>query len=485
MKLAALLEGVEITESNADLATDISGVCYDSRAAAKGILFVAVPGYQSDGYSYIGEAFGKGAAAVVCERPPSESVPWILVPSARKALARIAANFYGHPGDKMTLIGVTGTNGKTSVTYMLKSLIESLPGAKAGLIGTVGNRIGDRLLPASRTTPESLDLQRLLAEMQAEGCTHVVMEVSSHALMLHRVDGLTFRVGIFTNLTPEHLDFHGTMERYREAKGRLFEQSRCAVINLDDPAAQWYCTHVPCPVLTYSENKDEADLTAKNIRLFADRVEFEALTVGQIARVELPIPGGFSIYNALAVLGCGLELGMPLQRMAAAMRGIKGVPGRMELVPVPADFTVLIDYAHTPDALENLLMTVRRMSRERVILLFGCGGDRDRSKRPQMGAIAADLGDLVIVTSDNPRTEDPNTIIEEILEGMKGGRATFLVEPDRRRAIRTALAEARPGDIVVLAGKGHETYQEIGRERIALDERAEVAAWFDSAGKIE
>ncbi|MCI8478957.1 MAG: UDP-N-acetylmuramoyl-L-alanyl-D-glutamate--2,6-diaminopimelate ligase, partial [Oscillospiraceae bacterium] len=328
------------------------------------------------------------------------------------------------------------------------------------------------------TTPESWEVQKLLREMADQGCTHVVMEVSSHALVLHRVDGIQFAAGIFTNLTQDHLDFHKTMEEYRRAKGLLFQQTGVAVLNLDDEAGRYYHQTVSCPQITYSECRDEADLTAKNIRLFPGHVSFEGVTAGALCRIHLPIPGGFTIYNALGVMACGLALGLSLDKMAAALRGVKGVKGRIEVVPVPADYTVIIDYAHSPDALENILTTVRDFTPGRLICLFGCGGDRDRSKRPVMGGIAAALADLAIVTSDNPRTEPPETIIAEILQGME--TKNYLVEPDRRMAIRCALDQAGPGDVVVLAGKGHETYQEINGIQYHLDEREEVAAYFQA-----
>jgi UDP-N-acetylmuramoyl-L-alanyl-D-glutamate--2,6-diaminopimelate ligase len=294
-------------------------------------------------------------------------------------------------------------------------------------------------------------------------------------------------VGLFTNLTQDHLDYHKTMENYRAAKEKLFFQSERAVLNLDDPAGQWYAKHVPCPCLTYSENKDQADLTAKNIRLCATHVEFEAVALGQITRVHLPIPGGFTIYNALAALACGLCLEIPLARACAPLRCVKGVKGRVEIVPVPTAFTVIIDYAHTPDALENILTTARDFTPGRLWCLFGCGGDRDRTKRPLMGAVAGELADVVVVTSDNPRTEQPQAIIDDILPGLADSQAERYVEPDRAEAIRLCLSRARPGDVIVLAGKGHETYQEVMGVRRHLDEREIVADYFQekSAKKSE
>ncbi|OUQ83670.1 UDP-N-acetylmuramoyl-L-alanyl-D-glutamate--2,6-diaminopimelate ligase [Flavonifractor sp. An10] len=479
MRLNQLLAGVALTERRAG-DVECSGICYDTRTMEPGCLFVALPGYKTDGHKYIAQALEQGAAAVLCQHPPEGEGPWLVTPDARAALAAVSANWFGHPARDLTLLAVTGTNGKTTTTYLLKAMLEGVLGARVGLIGTNQNMVGDEVLPAHRTTPESYEVQQLLREMADAGCTHVVMEASSHALVLHRLDGLRFRAGIFTNLTQDHLDFHGTMEAYRDAKGLLFRQSDTAVLNLDDEAGRYFARTVAVPRLTYSERRDEADLTAKNLRLFPDRVEFEAVAEGAISRVRLPIPGGFTVYNALGVLTCGLALGLPLADCADALAKAPGVKGRIEVVPVSADFAVIIDYAHTPDALENILTTVRDFTAGRVICLFGCGGDRDRTKRPQMGAIAGSLADVAVVTSDNPRTEEPEAIIRDILPGLEGTAAEVVVEPDRRAAIRRALSLAKPGDTVVLAGKGHETYQEVGTRVLHLDEREEVAAYFAS-----
>ena len=478
MRLKALLSGVALLGGFTDEDVEISGISYDTRTIQPGELFVALTGYKTDGHRFLREAVEKGAAAVICHKPPEEPGPWLIAADTRAALATVSANWFGRPADELTVIGVTGTNGKTTTTYLLKAMLEGVLGAKVGLMGTNQNMIGEKVVPAQRTTPESWEVQKLLRDMADSGCTHVVMEVSSHALALHRVDGISFKVGIFTNLTRDHLDFHGTMEEYRRVKGLLFRQTGTAVLNLDDEAGRYYASIVTCPALTYSENKDQADVTAKNIRLFPDRVEFEALTTGAIARVRLPIPGGFTIYNALGVIACGLALKLPLPQVCASLAEAKGVKGRIEVVPTPTDYAVIIDYAHTPDALENILTTVRDFTPGRVICLFGCGGDRDRSKRPVMGAIAAELADLVVLTSDNPRTEDPEAILADIQAGMEGSDTPCMVVPHRREAIRRALDEAKSGDTVVLAGKGHETYQEIGTRRRHLDEREEVAAYF-------
>lgn len=478
MRLKALLSGVALLGGFADEDVEISGISYDTRTIQPGELFVALTGYKTDGHRFLREAVEKGAAAVICRKAPEEPGPWLIAADTRAALATVSANWFGRPADELTVIGVTGTNGKTTTTYLLKAMLEGVLGAKVGLMGTNQNMIGEEVIPAHRTTPESWEVQKLLRDMADSGCTHVVMEVSSHALALHRVDGISFQAGIFTNLTRDHLDFHGTMEEYRRVKGLMFRQTGTAVLNLDDEAGRYYASIVTCPALTYSENKDQADVTAKNIRLFPDRVEFESLTTGAIARVRLPIPGGFTIYNALGVIACGLALKLPLPQVCASLAEAKGVKGRIEVVPTPTDYAVIIDYAHTPDALENILTTVRDFTPGRVICLFGCGGDRDRSKRPVMGAIAAELADLVVLTSDNPRTEDPEAILADIQAGMEGSDTPCMVVPHRREAIRRALDEAKSGDTVVLAGKGHETYQEIGTRRRHLDEREEVAAYF-------
>ncbi|MGE4276068.1 MAG: UDP-N-acetylmuramoyl-L-alanyl-D-glutamate--2,6-diaminopimelate ligase, partial [Lawsonibacter sp.] len=399
---------------------------------------------------------------------------------SRLALAMVSANWFGHPGDEMTLIAVTGTNGKTTTSNLIKEILEGVLGAKVGLVGTNRNMVCQTELPAHRTTPESYELQELLRRMADEGCTHVVMEASSHALVQHRTAGLTFDVAVFTNLTQDHLDYHRTMEQYRDAKGLLFTQCRRAVLNLDDEAGRWYLERIDCPVFTYSENRAEADLTARNIRLFPSHVEFEAVTLGHISRVHLPIPGGFSIYNALAALAAGLCLELTLDTLTTALRCVHGVKGRVEVVHVPRAYTVIIDYAHSPNALENILMTARDFTAGRLICLFGCGGDRDKTKRPIMGAIAQELADLVVVTSDNPRTEEPEAILSDILEGMEPNPDRIHVEPDRRKAIGWALAQGQPGDVIVLAGKGHETYQEINGVQYHMDEREIVSDWFQT-----
>ena len=481
MELRRLLDGVEILETSAPMELELSGVSYDSRAVKAGELFVAVTGFASDGHKFIPMALEKGAAAVLCERRPAADVPFIRVASTRAALAAVSANWFGRPAEHMTMIGVTGTNGKTSITYLLKTVLERTLGAKVGLIGTIQNMIGDAVLETERTTPESYELQALFARMLAAGCTHVIMEVSSHALALHRTDGIRFRVGIFTNLTEDHLDFHKTMTEYCDAKAQLFRQCDTGVMNLDDLYYERIRRQADCRILTYSVRDNAADLVAKNIQLKPDRIETDVVTGNEISRAELGIPGAFSVYNALAVIEAALALGIPLHEITAALRQAKGVKGRVEVVPTPGkDYTVLIDYSHTPDSLENVLKTVRGFCKGRVIAVFGCGGDRDPFKRPVMGKIAAELADYSVVTSDNPRTEDPNAIIEQIVAGMSGAKGRYTVIENRVRAIGWAMEHARANDIIVLCGKGHETYQEIGHEKRHLDEREVVASYLES-----
>ena len=475
MKLQAILQGLEPLEVHADLSREITGICYDSRAVKPGNLFVAICGYDTDGHKYIPMALEKGAACVLCEKAPAEG-EYVRLSDTRRGLALAGANWYGNPAGEMTMIGITGTNGKTTTTYLVKHILEDCLGAKVGLVGTIQNMIGDEVLHTERTTPESLELQALFRHMADAGCTHVVMEVSSHALSLHRVDGVTFDVGVFTNLTQDHLDFHKTMEEYCRAKAMLFARSKVGAVNVDDPWAKEILAHATCPVITYSA-KGQAALEATDIRLEPHHVAFTTHYQGTETACTLGIPGAFSVYNALSAMSAALALGIAPEKAAASLATARGVKGRAEVVPTPGkDYTVLIDYSHTPDSLENILKTVREFARGRVIAVFGCGGDRDPIKRPIMGKIAADLADLVVVTSDNPRTEDPMAIIDQILVGIPKDQTPTTVIENRRQAIRWAMDNAQAGDVIVLAGKGHETYQEIGHEKFHLDEREEVAA---------
>ena len=474
MKLKELLQGVEVIETNTDLELNIQQVAYDSRKVESGSLFVAVSGFATDGNRFIPMAMEKGAAAVVTATKPCQDVPYILVKSDRLALAQIGANFFGHPAKDMSIIGITGTNGKTSVTLLLKQVLETVLGAKVGLIGTMGNLIGDFAIPSDRTTPESFELQSLFAQMRDAGCKYVVMEVSSHAIALERVGGVHFDVAAFTNLTEDHLDFHKTMENYCDTKALLFQRCGKAVLNCDDAYFDRICSNATCPVLTTSTQR--GDLVAADVQLHADGVSFTAVTKNQRVDVRLPIPGRFTVYNALTVLGIACQLGISLADSAKALATVAGVKGRIEVVPTPGqDFTILIDYAHTPDGLEKVLTSVRDFCKGRLIAVFGCGGDRDPIKRPIMGGIGTKLSDIAVITSDNPRTEAPMAIIEDILKGITPDMGEYIVIEDRKKAIAYAMDIAQKDDMIVLAGKGHETYQEICGVKHHLDEREVVA----------
>ncbi len=479
MKLRELLSGIEIIKTNMDMEKEITGVAYDSRKVTAGCLFVAITGFATDGNKYIPMALEKGAAAVVTAKEPQEDVPYVLVPSDRLALALIGANYFGRPGDAMKLIGVTGTNGKTSSTLLLKHVLEQVLGAKVGLMGTMENLIGHESVPTERTTPESFEVQALLARMRDAGCTHVIMEVSSHAITLDRVAGLHYTVAAFTNLTEDHLDFHKTMENYCDAKAELFNRCDRAVANLDDPWFARMCGNAKCTVLTASA-KQEADLYARDMELLSDGIRFTAVRAGEQVQVKLPIPGKFTVYNALTVLGMALQLDIPLTLAAKALETAKGVKGRVEVVPTPGkDYTVLIDYAHTPDGLENVLSSVRGYCKGRLIAVFGCGGDRDPIKRPIMGRIGVQIADIAIITSDNPRTEEPMAIIGDILKGIDSEKNNYKVIENRVEAIHHAMDIGQKHDIIVLAGKGHETYQEINGVKNHLDEREVVARYLE------
>ena len=478
MKLGQLLKHLDTLACTADPELEIRGISYDSRKTQPGDLFVAIKGLTSDGHRFIPTAMEKGAAAVLCEDAPTDGTPYVRVADCRRGLALASREFYGDPAASMKLIGFTGTSGKTSSTQILKHVLETR-GAKVGLIGTNGNMIGDTLIHTEFTTPESLELHGLFRRMADAGCTHVVMEVSSHSLAMERVAGLNFDVAVFTNLSQDHLDLHGTMEEYAAAKKKLFSQCRAACINMDDERGAYMAEDLSCPVLRYSAKDNGADLVAKDVRLSASGVRFAAVSGGELALTRLAIPGMFSVYNALSVMAACLALGMNLSDAAAGVSSAHGVKGRMESVPTDGDYSIIIDYSHKPDALEKALKTLRPVTKGRLTVLFGCGGDRDRGKRPIMASIAAQNADLVIVTSDNPRTEEPMAIIDEIVPGLKNGNARSKVICDRPEAIRWAIDNAGPGDVILLAGKGHEDYQIIGHEKHHMDEREIVAEWLE------
>ncbi len=452
---------------------DVCGITSDSRKVKEGFAFVCIKGAVSDGHDFAEKALDNGAAVIIAERDLGLENQ-IIVSGTQKLYANMCAEWFSHPAKDLTLIGITGTNGKTSISYMLKSILEKC-GKKCGLIGTIQNMIGDEVFEAKNTTPGIYELNELFFQMKNKGCTHVVMEVSSHALDQRRVEGLSFELGLFTNLTQDHLDYHLTMENYMQAKRKLFEVSKTAIMNFDDPYSNALVEGLNCNTITYSVKSDSSTYTAKNISYRPDGVEYEFVGNGTIARLKLSTGGKFSVYNSMCSAAAAKELGCSLNDIAVALDELNGVKGRAEVVPTGKDYTVIIDYAHTPDGLKNILKTFRECEKNRLIVVFGCGGDRDKTKRPLMGTVAARYADYVIVTSDNPRSEDPDAIVGDIVAGIKGSGTPYKVIVNRIEAIKYAIKKALPGDIIVLAGKGHETYQILRDETIHLDEREVVA----------
>jgi UDP-N-acetylmuramoyl-L-alanyl-D-glutamate--2,6-diaminopimelate ligase len=457
----------------------VSGIAYDSRAVSRGEVFVGLKGQHADGASFARQAIARGAVAVVSDQaaPPDIHVPWAIVENARLALALLAAEFFHHPSREMKVVGITGTNGKTTTAYVLASIFDAA-GMTSGVLGTVSYRIGTEVREATRTTPEAPDVQRLLREMADRGCGACAMEVSSHALSLSRVDGITFAAGVFTNLTRDHLDFHADMDAYFRAKRRLFEMlpsDAPSLINLDDPRGASLVGAGGAPT-TYAISR-QADLTTGPLSFSLDGLSFDIRSPRGTMRIESKLVGRPNVYNILAAAAAATALGLPLDAIERGVRALEGVPGRFQVVSGAKDeVIVVVDYAHTDDALRNLLETARPLARGRLITVFGCGGDRDRTKRPLMGAVAGRLSDLVIVTSDNPRSEDPARIIEEIQRGIthdtRRDAGQLLAIVDRAAAIAKAVEVARPGDLVLVAGKGHEKYQAIGDRTLPFDDVA-------------
>jgi UDP-N-acetylmuramoyl-L-alanyl-D-glutamate--2,6-diaminopimelate ligase len=446
----------------------VTDVAYDSRHVREGSLFFCVPGARLDGHRYAAAAVEAGAAALVVEHALDVDVPQVVVPSVREAMGPISAAMFGRPAASMTVVGVTGTNGKTTCTYLLEAVFVAA-GRVPGVIGTTGARIGGEPSPLERTTPEAPDLHRLLARMRDASVDAVAMEVSSHALAQHRVDGLRYDAACFTNLSQDHLDFHASMEEYFAAKARLFTEAlaRTGVANIDDPWGRRLVDQAAVPVRTYGIDTD-ADLRARDVRVDRDGVAFR---VGDV-EVRSSLRGRFNVSNALAVLATAEVVGIDLDVAARGLASVPTVPGRMETVDAGQDFLVVVDYAHTPDSILGVLRGARPLATGKLIVVFGCGGDRDRAKRPLMGRAAASEADLTIVTSDNPRSEDPLAIIDEVLAGAGQATGRVIVEPDRRAAIALALAQAGSGDVVVIAGKGHETTQEVAGTFLPFDDRA-------------
>ena len=446
----------------------ISGITSDSREIKEGYAFVCVSGVADDGHNYAADAANKGAVAVITEREMGVRNE-IVVSDTHEVYADMCANWFGKPADSLKLIGVTGTNGKTSITYMLKSILECA-GYKVGLIGTIQNMIGDEAIPTKNTTPGVYELNRLFALMKQKGCQYVVMEVSSHALHQKRVCNLSFDAAIFTNLTQDHLDYHITMENYLDAKKMLFKMCKTAIVNSDDDYCAQLIEGLDCKIVSYSL-ADASTYSAKAVKYYPASVEYELVSNDILNHIKFNTGGKFSVYNSMCAAVTALELGLPISVVADAIKNIEGIKGRAESVPTGRDFTVIIDYAHTPDGLKNILKTFRDCKKNRVIALFGCGGDRDKTKRPIMGNIAVRYANYVIVTSDNPRSEDPDKIIKDILEGTSGSAVPVKVIENRIDAIKYAVSIAEAGDIIVLAGKGHETYQILNTGTIHLDER--------------
>jgi UDP-N-acetylmuramoyl-L-alanyl-D-glutamate--2,6-diaminopimelate ligase len=465
----------------------ITGIAYDSRHVEPGQVFVALKGQHTNGASFALGAIGRGASIVVSEqRPPLDvHVPWVVVSEARLALALLAAQFHRHPSSEMQVIGITGTNGKTTTAFLIASILDAA-NVRSGILGTVGYRVGETFRPATHTTPEAPEVQRMLREMVENGCGACAMEVSSHALSQRRVDGTTFAAAIFTNLTRDHLDFHSDMESYFQAKRRLFEmlpRDAPALINLDDPKGAALVEAGGKPV-TYAVNR-AADITPGPLTFSLDGLTFDARTPRGTVHVRSSLVGRPNVYNILAAVSTATALGLSFDAIEKGLAALKGVPGRFQVVSTPAEeFTAIVDYAHTDDALRNLLETARPLTRGRLITVFGCGGDRDRTKRPLMGAVAGRLSDVIVITSDNPRSEDPMRIIDEVRRGLGAGAARedgpqVLTIVDRREAIAKAIAVARPGDVVLVAGKGHEKYQVIGDRVIPFDDVAVVREALD------
>lgn len=478
MKLMQLLENVVVKEIIGSEHLNISGIAFSSLEVKPGNIFVCISGFKTDGHDYAEDAIQRGAIAVLAEKDISDlGVTCIVTDNTRKALAQMAANFYEHPEKSFCLIGITGTNGKTTTTYLVKSVLESL-GKTVGLIGTNQNMIGTEVIPSKHTTPDSLELMQLFAKMREKKADYVVMEVSSHSLSLDRVTACTFDVGAITNITQDHLDFHKTMENYLEAKGILYKITKSGIVNADDMSASYLLENSKCEsMLTYGI-ENECDMRATNVELSEKGVSFDLTFENKNYQVELSIPGEFSVYNALTALSCLVSAGISMNDAVNGLKTARGVKGRVEVIETGRGFSVIIDYAHTPDGLYNVIKTIRGFCKGRIITLFGCGGDRDSDKRPKMGKIAATLSDYCVVTSDNPRSEDPEKIIMQIVEGMKDG-CEYSVVVNRFSAIECALDMAKQGDVVLLAGKGHETYQILADRTIDFDEREIVNKLLD------
>jgi UDP-N-acetylmuramoyl-L-alanyl-D-glutamate--2,6-diaminopimelate ligase len=474
MKLKDLLNDISYVKLCGEDNSEINHIQYDSRNIEEGDIFFAIEGLKVDGHRFIEKAIEKGAKTIVIQNHVElvQGVTFIKVEDTRKALAKAAGNYYGNPSKKMKIIGITGTNGKTTSAFMIKAILEEC-GYKVGLVGTIANYIGNMEIHTDKTTPESLELQKLFNEMVEEGIDYCVMEVSSHSLDLHRVYGIEFSQGIFTNLTRDHLDFHKTFENYFNAKAKLFEMSKNSIINIDDSYGKRIVEMYHEKVTTYSL-ENQSDLKGYNLNLHSRGIEFTLNHNQDTVLIKLSIPGTYNVYNALGCIGATLNEGVDIYTIKKALEKVT-VPGRCEIVTLNnhLGFDVIVDYSHTPDSLENILKNVREFTQGKLICVFGCGGDRDRTKRPIMGDIGTKLSDLAIITSDNPRTENPFEILKEIVSGVE--KDNYELIESRREAIKRAISIAKSGDMVVIAGKGHETYQILKDKTIDFDERKVVS----------
>lgn len=468
MTLQELLEDIPVCDVFADREMEITDICYDLGTITPGCLFAQIEHYVPQEISLVKQ---RGAAVLLCKSPPEEAIPYILTKNVRRSYAQLCCRFFGNPADKMQLIGITGTNGKSTTVMLVKQILEHAFGENVGLIGTITNMIGSTELPSHCTTPDSYELQKLISQMAQAGCRYVVMEVSSHALSQYRTAGLSFAVAGFSNLTQDHLDYHKTMFDYAKAKAQLFTNCEYSVINADDEWCDFMKAATQKTVVTISSCGKKADLTAENIQLGLSGTTFLISCGGRQIPIFMPLLARYNVSNALLAIGICHVLGVPVMQSAEILKTVQPIKGRMEILHADANGLILIDYAHTPDAMKQLLCSVREVGAKRVIIVFGCGGNRDRSKRPLMGHIAVDLADFVVLTSDNPRLEEPEQIIDEIVAGIPEGYTNYVVQPDRTQAIRYALGHRQPGDVVILAGKGHEMTQTIGTKQLIYDER--------------
>ncbi len=472
MLLRDILRGLPNYQIDGSLDFDVKNIYYDSRRVTENSLFICIEGLEFDGHDFIGHAVEKGAKVIVANQgrniKTSGGVNIVYVPDTRRAMVDISKAFFGNPGTRIRLMGITGTNGKTTTTYIIKAILDKT-GSKNAVLGTIKNIIGDRIIETERTTPESMDLQRLLRYMVDEGVENAIMEVSSHSLEMGRVEGCDFDVGIFTNITQDHLDFHKTFDNYLGAKIKLFKKSKKAAINIDDPSSNKIIDSIQGDITTYGIHK-KSDIYAKNININNKGTRFTLVLPGQQRNISLKIPGIFSVYNALAAATCCNIIGIDIDTIKLGLESMPNIPGRFQAVNAGQPYTVIVDYAHTPDGLENVLRAIKGFAEGDIITVFGCGGDRDTAKRPMMGKVAGQYSDICILTSDNPRSEEPLDIIKDIEKGIIDTKCIYKSIENRKEAIKEALSIAKEKDVVLIAGKGHETYQIIKDKTIHFDD---------------